>query len=50
MTTTLEFARHNVQRVIEHMTTATEWWGGYDDDDEHDPGPNSYLSRTRAST
>jgi hypothetical protein len=39
MTTTLEFDRHDVQRVIEHMTTATEWGRGYDDDDEHDARP-----------
>jgi hypothetical protein len=39
MTTTLEFDRNDVQRVIEHMTTATEWGRGYDDDDEHDARP-----------
>jgi|SRR6516162_3177371 hypothetical protein len=36
MTTTLQFDRHDVQRVIEHMTTATEWGHGYDDDNDHE--------------
>jgi hypothetical protein len=41
MIVTLEFDRKDVQRVVEHMVTATKWWGYYQD--EHDARPQLVL-------